>query len=78
MIGIIFNLFYDPAAILYDIDWVDTMFKKNAKTESYSLCIPEIGHFHIRHLLGLLESEGIVVVPMSPTMNAIIPGQLRT
>lgn len=56
-----FQSIYDPGSNLYDIDWVDTMFKKNAKTESYSLGITGGSATSTYAIsLGYLNQEGIV------------------
>src|SRR5690554_1097484 len=56
-----FKSIYDANGNLYDIDWVDTMFKDNAKTESYSLGITGGSATSTYAIsLGYLNQEGVV------------------
>lgn len=52
---------YDPQGNLYDTNWIEKMFKKNAKVESYNLGITggnKVSTFALS--LGYMDQEGIV------------------
>lgn len=52
---------YDENGNVYDTDWIDTMFKDNAKTESYSLGITGGSSTSTYAIsLGYMSQEGIV------------------
>ena len=52
---------YDPNGNIYDTNWIDTMFKKNATTQSYNLGVSG-GNNNGSYLisLGYMNQEGVV------------------
>lgn len=56
-----FQSIYDASGNVYDTDWVDTMFKENAKTQSYTLGITGGTAASVYAIsLGYMDQEGVV------------------